>query len=279
MESHDVFSEKTQFITKCPECGAELVRVEGEAKHFCPNSNNCPPQIKGKIEHFVSRKAMNIETIGEETVALMYDAGLVHNIADLYDLTKEQVLKLDRMADKSAENIISGIENSKQVPFERVVYALGIRHVGETMAKKLAFAMKDIETLSNATVEQLVAVGDIGEIIAQSIVDYFSNDDNIKIVARLIDAGLQFKVKEQEKLSSSLDGMSVIISGTFTHYSRDEIKKVIELHGGKNVSSISKNTDLFVTGENIGPAKLEKATKLNIKMVDEDEFRKMIGEM
>ena len=279
VESHDVFSEKTQFITKCPECGAELVRVEGEAKHFCPNSNNCPPQIKGKIEHFVSRKAMNIETIGEETVALMYDAGLVHNIADLYDLTKEQVLKLDRMADKSAENIISGIENSKQVPFERVVYALGIRHVGETMAKKLAFAMKDIETLSNATVEQLVAVGDIGEIIAQSIVDYFSNDDNVKIVARLIDAGLQFKVKEQEKLSSSLDGMSVIISGTFTHYSRDEIKKVIELHGGKNVSSISKNTDLFVTGENIGPAKLEKATKLNIKMVDEDEFRKMIVEM
>ncbi|MBQ2575533.1 MAG: NAD-dependent DNA ligase LigA, partial [Bacteroidales bacterium] len=274
VESHDVFSEKTQFITKCPECGAELVRVEGEAKHFCPNSNNCPPQIKGKIEHFVSRKAMNIETIGEETVALMYDAGLVHNIADLYDLTKEQVLKLDRMADKSAENIIKGIESSKQVPFERVVYALGIRHVGETMAKKLAFALKDIETLSNATVEQLVAVGDIGEVIAQSIVDYFANVENLKIVARLIDAGLQFKVKEQEKLSSSLDGMSVIISGTFTHYSRDEIKKVIELHGGKNVSSISKNTDLFVTGENIGPAKLEKATKLNIKMVDEDEFRR-----
>ena len=279
VESHDVFSEKTQFITKCPECGAELVRVEGEAKHFCPNSNNCPPQIKGKIEHFVSRKAMNIETIGEETVALMYDAGLVHNIADLYDLTKEQVLKLDRMADKSAENIIKGIESSKQVPFERVVYALGIRHVGETMAKKLAFALKDIETLSCATVEQLVAVGDIGEVIAQSIVDYFSNDENVKIVARLIDAGLQFKVQEQEKLSSSLEGLSVIISGTFTHYSRDEIKKVIELHGGKNVSSISKNTDLFVTGENIGPAKLEKATKLNIKMVDEDEFRKMIGEL
>lgn len=278
VESHDVFSEKTQFITKCPECGAELVRVEGEAKHFCPNSNNCPPQIKGKIEHFVSRKAMNIETIGEETVALMYDAGLVHNIADLYDLTKEQVLKLDRMADKSAENIIKGIESSKQVPFERVVYALGIRHVGETMAKKLAFALKDVETLSSATVEQLVAVGDIGEVIAQSIVDYFSNDENVKIVARLIDAGLQFKVKEQEKLSSSLEGMSVIISGTFTHYSRDEIKKVIELHGGKNVSSISKNTDLFVTGENIGPAKLEKATKLNIKMVDEEEFRRMIGE-
>ncbi|MBQ5458268.1 MAG: NAD-dependent DNA ligase LigA, partial [Bacteroidales bacterium] len=245
VESHDVFSEKTQFITKCPECGAELVRVEGEAKHFCPNSNNCPPQIKGKIEHFVSRKAMNIETIGEETVALMYDAGLVHNIADLYDLTKEQVLKLDRMADKSAENIIKGIESSKQVPFERVVYALGIRHVGETMAKKLAFALKDIETLSNATVEQLVAVGDIGEVIAQSIVDYFANVENLKIVARLIDAGLQFKVQEQEKLSSSLEGMSVIISGTFTHYSRDEIKKVIELHGGKNVSSISKNTDLF----------------------------------
>lgn len=278
VESHDVFSEKTQFITKCPECGAELVRVEGEAKHFCPNSNNCPPQIKGKIEHFVSRKAMNIETIGEETVALMYDAGLVHNIADLYDLTKEQVMKLDRMADKSAENIIKGIESSKLVPFERVVYALGIRHVGETMAKKLAFALKDIETLSNATVEQLVAVGDIGEVIAQSIVDYFANVENLKIVARLIDAGLQFKVQEQEKLSSSLEGMSVIISGTFTHYSRDEIKKVIELHGGKNVSSISKNTDLFVTGENIGPAKLEKATKLNIKMVDEDEFRRMIGE-
>ena len=278
VESHDVFSQKTQYITKCPECGADLVRVEGEAKHFCPNSANCPPQIKGKIEHFVSRKAMNIETIGEETVALMYDAGLIRNIADLYDLTKEQVLKLDRMADKSAENIIKGIESSCEVPFERVVYALGIRYVGETVAKKLAFAMKDINALASAKFEDLIAVGDIGDVIAQSVVDYFADEENEKIVARLIDAGLQFKVKEQEKLSSSLEGMSVIISGTFTNYSRDEIKKVIELHGGKNVTSISKNTDLFVTGENIGPAKLEKATKLGIRMVDETEFRKIIGE-
>ncbi len=278
VESHDVFSQKTKYITKCPECGADLVRVDGEAKHFCPNSANCPPQIKGKIEHFVSRKAMNIETIGEETVALMYDAGLIRNIADLYDLTKEQVLKLERMADKSAENIIKGIESSRDVPFERVVYALGIRYVGETVAKKLAFALKDINALASAKFDDLIAVGDIGEVIAQSVVDFFADDENVKIVARLIDAGLQFKVKEQEKLSSSLEGMSVIISGTFTNYSRDEIKKVIELHGGKNVTSISKNTDLFVTGENIGPAKLEKATKLGIRMVDETEFRKIIGD-
>ncbi len=278
VESHDIFSEKTQFITKCPECGADLVRVEGEAKHFCTNANNCPPQIKGKIVHFVSRKAMNIETIGEETVALMYEAGLIRNIADLYSLTKEQVLTLDRMADKSAENIIKGIESSRSVPFERVLYALGIRYVGETVAKKLAFATKDIMTLSMAKFEDLIAVGDVGEIIAKSVVEYFSDDENIKIVSRLIDAGLQFKVVEQEKLSSSLEGLSVIISGTFTNYSRDEIKKVIELHGGRNVSSISKNTDLFITGENIGPAKLEKANKLNIKMITETEFLKIIGD-
>ncbi|MCF0207773.1 MAG: NAD-dependent DNA ligase LigA, partial [Bacteroidales bacterium] len=254
------------------------IRVEGEAKHFCPNSSSCPPQIKGKIEHFVSRKAMNIETIGEETVALMYDAGLIHNIADLYDLTKQQVLSLSRMADKSAENIINGIKLSCEVPFERVIYALGIRYVGETVAKKLASAMKDITTLANASFEQLIAVGDIGEIIAKSVVEYFKNPENTEIIERLKNAGLQFKAKEEEKLSSSLEGLSVIISGTFTNYSRDEIKKVIELHGGKNVTSISKNTDLFVTGENIGPAKLEKATKLNIKMVNESEFRQMIGE-
>ena len=278
IDQRPAVAQPVEFIKRCPECGTPLVRYEGEAAWYCPNDTGCPPQIKGRIEHFIARKAMNIDSLGPETIDDYWRQGLIHNIADLYDLTKEQVLKLDRMADKSAENIIKGIESSKEVPFERVVYALGIRHVGETMAKKLAFALKDVETLSSATVEQLVAVGDIGEVIAQSIVDYFSNDENVKIVARLIDAGLQFKVKEQEKLSSSLEGMSVIISGTFTHYSRDEIKKVIELHGGKNVSSISKNTDLFVTGENIGPAKLEKATKLNIKMVDEEEFRRMIGE-
>lgn len=271
-------SQPTEFITKCPECGAVLVREEGEAKHFCPNSLNCPPQIKGKIEHFVSRKAMNIDSIGEETVALLYNAGLVKNAADLYDLTKEQVLCLERMADKSAENIINSIEASKQVSFERVIFALGIRYVGETVAKKLAFATKNIDILQNAKYEELLAIGDVGEIIAKSIVDYFADEQNCEFVGRLKKAGLQFEVVEAEKLSTSLEGFSVIISGTFTNYSRDEIKKLIELHGGKNVTSISKNTDLFVAGENIGPSKLEKASKLNIKMINEEEFLELIGE-
>ncbi|MBP8993073.1 MAG: NAD-dependent DNA ligase LigA [Bacteroidales bacterium] len=278
VESHDKNSSPTQFITHCPECGTQLYRPEGEARHFCPNSDHCPPQIKGKIEHFISRKAMNIENIGEETVALLYDTGLVRSISDLYKLKKEDILPLDRMAEKSANNIINSIEKSKEVSFDRVLFALGIRFVGETVAKILAKAFKNILNLSIASKEELMQVDEIGDRIADSIIEYFNNKEHTQLIADLMNAGLQFELQEDENesLSDKLQGMSIIISGTFKNYSRDEIKSVIEQHGGKNVSSISKNTDLFVAGENIGPAKLKKATELNIKIVSEEEFIKMI---
>ena len=278
VESHDKNSSPTQFITHCPECGTQLYRPEGEARHFCPNSDHCPPQIKGKIEHFISRKAMNIENIGEETVALLYDTGLVRSISDLYKLKKEDILPLDRMAEKSANNIINSIEKSKEVSFDRVLFALGIRFVGETVAKILAKAFKNILNLSIASKEELMQVDEIGDRIADSIIEYFNNKEHTQLIADLMNAGLQFEMQEDENesLSDKLQGMSIIISGTFKNYSRAEIKSVIEQHGGKNVSSISKNTDLFVAGENIGPAKLKKATELNIKIVSEEEFIKMI---
>ncbi|HOR60527.1 MAG TPA: NAD-dependent DNA ligase LigA [Bacteroidales bacterium] len=278
VESHDKNSSPTQFITHCPECGTQLYRPEGEARHFCPNSDHCPPQIKGKIEHFISRKAMNIENIGEETVALLYDTGLVRSISDLYKLKKEDILPLDRMAEKSANNIINSIEKSKEVSFDRVLFALGIRFVGETVAKILAKAFKNILNLSIASKEELMQVDEIGDRIADSIIEYFNNKEHTQLIADLMNAGLQFELQEDENesLSDKLQGMSIIISGTFKNYSRAEIKSVIEQHGGKNVSSISKNTDLFVAGENIGPAKLKKATELNIKIVSEEEFIKMI---
>ena len=278
VESHDKNSSPTQFITHCPECGTQLYRPEGEARHFCPNSDHCPPQIKGKIEHFISRKAINIENIGEETVALLYYTCLVRSISDLYKLKKEDILPLDRMAEKSANNIINSIEKSKEVSFDRVLFALGIRFVGETVAKILAKAFKNILNLSIASKEELMQVDEIGDRIADSIIEYFNNKEHTQLIADLMNAGLQFELQEDENesLSDKLQGMSIIISGTFKNYSRDEIKSVIEQHGGKNVSSISKNTDLFVAGENIGPAKLKKATELNIKIVSEEEFIKMI---
>jgi len=277
VETHEHHSTPTKFITLCPECGTELIKPEGEAKHFCPNSDNCPPQIKGKIEHFISRKAMNIDSLGEETVSQFYDAGLIKSIADLYKLTKEKILPLERMADKSADNIIKSIENSKSVSFDKVLFALGIRFVGETVAKKLAYALKNIEKLAAATKEELTAVDEIGDRIADSIIEYFAKTDNIRIVADLMNAGLQFEIQEEEKLSEKLAGLSIIISGTFTNFSREEIKDIIEKHGGKNVSSISKNTDYLVAGENIGPSKLEKAVALKIKIINEDEFMELIG--
>ncbi|MCK9254184.1 MAG: NAD-dependent DNA ligase LigA [Bacteroidales bacterium] len=278
IESRNENSQPTQFISHCPECGTELIRPEGEARHFCPNSDHCPPQIKGKIEHFISRKAMNIENIGEETVALFYETGLVRSIADLYKLKKEDILPLDRMAEKSADNIINSIEKSKEVSFDRLLFALGIRFVGETVAKILAKAFKNILNLSKASKEELMQVDEIGEKIAESIIEYFDNKEHIKLIADLMNVGLQFETQEVENklLSNKLQGMSIIISGSFKNYSRDEIKSVIEKHAGKNVSSISKNTDLFIAGENIGPAKLEKAKKLNIKIISEEEFREMI---
>jgi DNA ligase (NAD+) len=277
VETHEHHSSPTIFITNCPECGTDLIKPEGEAKHFCPNSDNCPPQKKGKIEHFISRKAMNIDSLGEETVSQFYDAGLIRTVADLYTLTKEQILPLERMADKSADNIIKSIENSKSVSFDKVLFALGIRFVGETVAKKLAYALKNIEKLAAATKEELTAVDEIGDRIADSIIEYFAKTDNIRIVADLMNAGLQFEIQEEEKLSEKLAGLSIIISGTFTNFSREEIKDIIEKHGGKNVSSISKNTDYLVAGENIGPSKLEKAVALKIKIINEDEFMELIG--
>lgn len=277
IETHEPLSSPTVFISHCPECGTELIKPEGEARHFCPNSDNCPPQIKGKIEHFISRKAMNIDSLGEETVSQFYDAGLIRNVSDLYTLTKEQILPLDRMADKSAENIIKSIENSKSVGFDKVLFALGIRFVGETVAKKLAYAFKNIEKLAAATKEELTSVDEIGDRIADSIIEYFAKSENIRIVADLMNAGLQFEIQEEEKLSENLAGLSIIISGTFKNFSREEIKDIIEKHGGKNVSSISKNTDYLVAGENIGPSKLEKAVKLKIKIISEEEFMELIG--
>jgi DNA ligase (NAD+) len=276
VEYHEPDSVPTVFITHCPECGTKLIKPEGEARHFCPNSANCPPQIKGKIEHFISRKAMNIDSLGEETVAQFYEAGLINNIADLYKLTKEQIMPLERIADKSAENIILSIENSKKVSFDRVLFALGIRYVGETVAKKLAGEFKSIESLSAASREELIAVDEIGDRIADSIIEYFSNSENIKLVANLMNAGLQFELTKSEKLSDKLSGISIIISGTFSNFSREEIKQLIEKHGGKNVSSISKNTDFLLAGENIGPSKFEKVKKFNIKIISEEEFIKLI---
>ncbi|HNQ69142.1 MAG TPA: NAD-dependent DNA ligase LigA [Bacteroidales bacterium] len=276
VETHELHSSPTKFITHCPECGTKLIKPEGEARHFCPNSVNCPPQIKGKIEHFISRKAMNIDSLGEETVAQFHEAGLINNIADLYKLTKEQIIPLERIADKSAENIILSIENSKKVSFDRVLFALGIRYVGETVAKKLASEFKSIESLAAASKEELIAVDEIGDRIADSIIEYFSNSGNIKLVADLMNEGLQFELTKSEKLSDKLSGLSIIISGTFNKYSREEIKELIEKHGGKNVSSISKNTDFLLAGENIGPSKLEKIKKLNIKIISEEEFIKLI---
>ena len=274
-----MIGEKVKFITHCPECGNKLVRYEGEAAHYCPNETACPPQIKGKIEHFISRKAMNIDGLGPETVDLFYRIGLIKNTADLYTLTADDIKGLDRMGEKSAENIIKGIEQSKQVPFERVIFALGIRFVGETVAKKIAKSFKDIEELENASLERLVALDEIGEKIAQSILNYFSNSSNRELVNRLKEAGLQLYRTEEELsgLSDKLAGLSIVISGVFTHHSRDEYKDLIEKNGGKNVGSISAKTSFILAGENMGPAKLEKATKLGVRIINEEEFLKLIS--
>ena len=277
VEKHEPNSSPTLFIEKCPECGSGLIRIEGEAKHFCPNSSNCPPQIKGKIEHFISRKAMNIDSLGEETVAQFYESGLIKTSADLYILTKEQILPLERMAEKSADNIINSIAESKKVGFERVLFALGIRYVGETVAKTLAKAFGSMDKLSNASREELIAVDEIGDRIADSILDHLSNQENFNLIIRLMNYGLQFEIQEEEKLSESLKDLKIIISGTFQNYSRDEIKALIEKHGGKNVSSISKNTDFLIAGDNIGPSKLEKATKLKVKIISEQDFDELIN--
>ena len=270
-------AKKIQFITHCPECGTELIRKDDEAKHFCPNESACPPQIKGKIEHFISRKAMNINA-GEATIDLLFENNLIHNIADLYDLSKEQINGLERFAEKSAENLIESIHNSKSVPFPRVLFALGIRFVGETVAKILAKYCKSIDKLQSLNFDELIEIEEIGDKIADSILQFFKDEKNIQIIKRLKAAGLQFELKEKESAKGNqLEGLSIIISGVFERHSRDELKLLIEAYGGKNTSSISKKTDYLVAGDKIGPSKLAKAEKLNIKIISEAEFEALIS--
>jgi DNA ligase (NAD+) len=273
-------SEKVTFITHCPECGSELVRYEDEAAYYCTNETACPPQIKGKIEHFISRRAMNIEGLGPETVDLFYQEGLIHDIADLYTLRTADICRLERMGEKSAENIIQGIERSKEVPYERVLFALGIRFVGETVAKKVAKAFRSIEALASANLDDLIHVDEIGEKIAGSIIQYFANEKNRILVERLRQSGLKLEADEEDLsgYSDKLKGMSIVISGVFARHSRDEYKALIEKHGGKNVGSISKKTSFILAGDNMGPSKLEKAQQLNIPIKDENEFLAMIEE-
>lgn len=272
-------SEKITFITHCPECGSKLVRYEDEAAHYCTNETACPPQIKGKIEHFISRKAMNIEGLGPETVDLFYQEGMIHNVADLYHLQATDICQLERMGEKSAENIIQGILRSKEVPFERVLFALGIRFVGETVAKKIAKAFRSIDALMSANLDDLIHVDEIGEKIAQSILLYFANEKNRALIERLREAGLKLEADETDYsgYTDKLQGKSIVISGVFAHHSRDEYKEMIEKHGGKNVGSISKKTSFVLAGENMGPSKLEKAQKLGITILNEDEFLAMIN--
>lgn len=274
-----LIGEKVKFITHCPECGSKLIRYEGEAAHYCPNETSCPPQIKGKIEHFISRKAMNIDGLGPETVDMFYRLGLIKNTADLYQLTADDIKNLDRMGEKSAENIIKGIEASKEVPFERVLFALGIRFVGETVAKKIAKSFNDIDELENANLEKLINIDEIGEKIAQNILTYFTNPLNRELIERLKSTGLQLYRREEDLsgYTDKLAGQSIVISGVFTHHSRDEYKELIEKNGGKNVGSISAKTSFILAGENMGPAKLEKAHKLGIKLMSEDEFLTLIS--
>lgn len=274
-----LIGEKVKFITHCPECGSKLIRYEGEAAHYCPNETSCPPQIKGKIEHFISRKAMNIDGLGPETVDMFYRLGLIKNTADLYQLTADDIKNLDRMGEKSAENIIKGIEASKEVSFERVLFALGIRFVGETVAKKIAKSFNDIDELKNANLEKLINIDEIGDKIAQSILTYFANPLNRELIERLKSTGLQLYRREEDLsgYTDKLAGQSIVISGVFTHHSRDEYKELIEKNGGKNVGSISAKTSFILAGENMGPAKLEKAHKLGIKLMSEDEFLTLIS--
>jgi DNA ligase (NAD+) len=265
------------FPKNCPECGAELVRVEGEAAWRCPNEAGCPPQIKGKIEHFVSRKAMNIDGLGSETIDLLYSQGLLENIADIYALNKDDIAKQERLGEKSAQNILDGIAVSKQVPWARVLFALGIRMVGETTAKKIARRFPDIEQLKQASIDQLIAIDDVGEQIAQNIIAYFDDENNQQIVNRLHEAGLQMVSEEEEvQLSTKLAGKSIVISGVFSQHSRDEYKQMIEAHGGKNVGSISKKTSFVLAGDNMGPEKRKKAESIGIPLVSEEDFLAML---
>lgn len=272
-----MIGDEVRFVNRCPVCGTLLVRIEGEAAYYCPNDMGCPPQIKGRIEHFVTRRAMNIN-MGPETVEDLYEAGLVTNVADLYELKMADLMHLERWAEKSARNLMESLRNSKNVSFERVLYALGIRYVGETVARRLVKAFRSMERLEKATAEELLAVDDIGERIAESVIDYFSNERNREVVDRLKSHGLQMELPEEDTNGGNdkLKGLTIVISGTFAKHSRDEYKVMIERNGGKNSGSVSGKTDFILAGDNMGPAKLEKAAKLGVKIINEEEFLKMI---
>ena len=265
------------FIENCPECQTKLIRLDGEAHHYCPNEQDCPPQVKGKIEHFISKKALDIDGLGSETIDLLYTKNLVKNSADLYDLTFEQLINLDRMAEKSAKNLILGLENSKKSTFERILFGLGIRFVGETVAKKLAKQFISIDNIQHAELNELVETEEIGEKIAVSVQAYFKDENNLKLIKRLKNNGLRFELEEKEMLSSILIDKIVVVSGTFTTFSREELKELIEKNGGKNGSSISSKTSYLLAGENMGPAKLKQATSLKVEILSEDEFIKLIS--
>lgn len=272
-------SEPTKYITHCPDCDTELVRAEGDAKHFCPNEYGCPTQITGRIQHFISRKAMNIDGLGSETVELLFKEGLIHNYADLYELKEEQIVPLERMAEKSAKNIIEGIKKSKEVPFEKVLFALGIRFVGETVAKKLAKHFKSIDNLLQASFEELISVDEIGDIIAKSIINFSVNPINIELIDRLKLYGVQMEVTAESQIGKTaiLQGKTFVVSGVFAHFERNDLKKSIEDNGGKVASSISKKTDYVVAGDNMGPSKRTKAEDLGIPIISETDYLKMIG--
>ena len=271
-------SRPFEYITVCPECGTPLVRYEGEAKHYCPNQSGCRPQIIGRIIHFIRRKALDIEGLGEETVELLYENGLVRDVADLYDLRAEQLAPLPRLGEKSADNIIRSVERSKAVPFQRVLFGLGIRFVGETTAKYLAEHFRSLDAVMRATREELVEADEVGDKIADSIIDYFADEQNRHIIERLRAAGLQFEQREQTPESEALRGVSIVISGSFRDHSRDELKAMIEAHGGKNLAAVSANTTYLLAGDKIGPAKLQKARKLNVPIISEDEFYRMLAD-
>ena len=280
-DRRDLFSTLTpvSFITNCPECGQALVKQEEDAKHYCPNEWLCPPQVKGRVEHFIGRKAMNIEGLGPETIDLLFENNLIQDAADLYLVKKESIAALERLGEKSADNIINGLEASKQVPFEKLLFALGIRHVGETTAKKIARSLETIEAIEQASVEDLQNIDEVGEVIALSIVDYFAQAKNRSIIEKLQTAGLKMAIEKRDDqlFENKLNGAIIVISGTFIKYSRDEMKNFIELYGGKNASSVSSKTNYLLAGDGIGPSKLKKAEEQGVKIISEDEFLEMVG--
>ena len=280
LTKRDVGSAAVIYLKNCPECGTELVRAEGEAVHYCPNKKGCPPQIKGSIEHYIQRKAADIDSIGERTIHLLYEKDLVRNVADLYDLTYEDVFALEGFKDLSTKNLLKGIEASKNIPFENILFGLGIRFVGKTVAEKLVAHFKNIDSLARASFEELIEVAEIGERIAQSVVEYFQDPDHVELVERLKAAGLQFEMVETllEQKGDALAGKSLVVSGVFAHYNRDEIKEVIKQYGGKVVSAISGKVDILVAGENMGPAKRQKAESLGVRIISEDDFRGIINQ-